>query len=247
MSIKQTIGKVVVGAAAKAFGVGGLASLWDSGEDIRGDKKSSKATRPYSQVGLVFSCVNTLIDGILGLPAAMCTIDDRVIESGPAYDFLFANDKMTWGKFVTETIGHYALTRDVFWIFPDSLGSSPDKILVVSGTQMKAITSNGRASGELVGWEFRGANGERAVFAADEVHQWKNYNPYDKFHGLGPMTAGKNHINYSYAASLFNYSAIENGAELGLILSTEQKLDEDQVRMLRSQMDARHRGAANAK
>lgn len=247
MSIKQTLGKAIVNLATKAFGVSGLARLWDNGDDVDGEKGSSKATKPYKQVGLVFSCVNALIDGILGLPAAISTIDDLIVESGPVYDLLFGNCNMSWGKFVTESIGHYALTRDVFWIFIETDGSRPKEILVVNGSQMHPLTDNSRADGVLLSWEFRGLNGERAKFTTEEVHQWKNFNPYDRFHGLGPAKAAELSINYSYASSLFNMSALENGAELGLILSTDQSLDADQIAMLRSQMDARHKGAGNAK
>ncbi|MCK4958944.1 MAG: phage portal protein [Planctomycetes bacterium] len=247
MSIKETIGKALVSVTAKAFGVSGLAQMWDSGGEIGGKKDSSKADKPYGQVGLVYSCVNTLVDGILGLPAAISTLDDRIVESGPAYDLLFSNPAMSWGNFITQSIGHYALSRDVFWIFTETEGIRPTEILVVSGTQMLPITDDRRASGNLIGWEFRGVNGERAVFGTEEVHQWKNFNPYSKFHGLGPTTAAELSINYSYASSLFNMSALENGAELGLILSTEQKLEKDQIQLLRSQIDSRHRGASKAK
>ena len=96
MSIKETIGKALVSVTAKAFGVSGLAQMWDSGGEIGGKKDSSKADKPYGQVGLVYSCVNTLVDGILGLPAAISTLDDRIVESGPAYDLLFSNPAMSW-------------------------------------------------------------------------------------------------------------------------------------------------------
>lgn len=195
-----------------------LGQLWDSGLDIP-DASSSKPSSPYRQVALVYTCVNKIITAIAGLPLVLSTIDEKIVESGPAYNLLFNNPQTSFMAFITQTVGHYTLSRDVFWVFTDfDSNNQPKEIMVVSGTQMHPITRNRRASGELIGWEFRGSNGERAEFALDEVYQWKNFNPYDKFHGLGPVQACQLNINYGYAADLYNSSALANGAEPGQFL-----------------------------
>jgi len=249
MAVKDMPWYTKIGArVAKTFGIGQAAQMWLAGEDGSGDdKKTATARKPYAQLAIIFACVNELISGIAGLAPVISTGDERIIEGGPVYDALFNNPNMSWTRFVTDTIGHYALTCDVFWVFTERQGPRPKEIMVVSGPQMYPITHNRRVGGILVGWEFRGTGGQRATFGLDEVHQWRNFNPYDRFHGMGPLTAGKLSIDYSYGAGLFNASALNNGAEPGMILTTSGKLDPDQVRMLRSQFDARQRGAANAK
>ncbi len=238
----------VAAAVAKAFGVGQAAQMWLAGEDGAGDdKKTATARKPYAQLAIIFACVNELISGIAGLTPVISTADEKIIEGGPVYDALFNNPNMSWTRFVTDTIGHYALTCDVFWVFTEMQGTRPKEIMVVSGSQMHPITNNRRVDGVLVGWEFRGTGGQRATFSLDEVHQWRNFNPYDRFHGMGPLTAGKLSIDYSYGAGLFNASALNNGAEPGIILTTPGKLQPDQVQMLRSNFDGRQRGPGNAK
>jgi len=242
----MTIKKTIQSWAQKTIGLSQLAQMWLAGEDMP-DAKDSKPSKPYSQVALVYTCVNKLIGSISGLPLILSTLDEKIIESGPAYDLLFNNPAQSWQRFVTQTIGHYALSRDVFWIFTDTEGQKPKEILVVSGTQMHPITHNRMAGGVLIGWEFRGLGGRRATFTPDEVYQWKNFNPYDRFHGLGPVKASELNINYSFAADLYSSNALANAAEPGAILTTTGKLDEDQIRLIRSQFEARHKGAAQAK
>lgn len=232
--------------AQKAFGLSQLAQMWLAGSDMP-DSTSSKPTKPYSQVALVYTCVNKLISSITGLPLVFSTIDEKIIESGPAYDLLFNNPAQSWQKFVTQTIGHYALSRDVFWIFIDTEGLKPKEILVVSGTQMHPITHNRTAGGVLLGWEFKGIGSQDKKFPLNEVYQWKNFNPYDKFHGLGPVKACELNINYSFAADLYSSNALANAAEPGAVLTTTGKLDTDQVQLIRSQFEARHKGAGQAK
>ena len=246
MKVKEQIGLMLVKGITKTFGISQYAKMWLAGADMP-DGESAKPTRPYKQVGLVFACVRKLIDSMLGLPLVLSDIDERIIESGAAYDLLFNNPAMSWERFVTEAIGHYSLSSDVFFIFLDSVPAGPGEIMLVSGVQMHPVTHNRRADGELIGWQFRGTAGQRANFGIDEVYQWKNFNPYDRFHGLAPVTAAELDINYSFAAGLYNSSTLVNGAEPGAILTTQGRLDDDQVRMLRSQFDSRHKGAGQAK
>jgi len=243
MNMKQKIGRWF---AAKAFGLSQYAQMWLTGQDMP-NNTSGKPTRPYAQVELVFACVNKLIDGIAGLPLMLSTEDDRIVESGPAYDILFNNPTMSFARFVTQSIGHYALSRDVFWIFSDIEGTQQKEIMIVPGAQMKPVTDNRRVDGDLIGWEFIGRGGRRVWLDTKQVHQWKNFNPHDRFHGLGPATASDLSIGYSYAASMFNTSSLQNAAEPGAILTTQGSLDPDQVNMLRDQFEARHKGPGQAK
>lgn len=235
-------------AARKDFTIGlsQFHQLFDKSSWVDGDS-SSAPWRPYSQVELVFRCVEELVNAVQGLSLVLSTIDNKVIESGPQYEILFNNPLLSWEKFIIATVGHYALSRDVFWVFTDMEGIRPKEIAVVSGTQMHPITHNRRTDGQLIGWEFRGAGGQLVKYSIDEVYQIKNFNPYDRFHGIGPTSAAKLSINYSYAASLFNTSALDNAAEPGLILTGAQGLTPEEVKLLREQFDARHRGAAHAK
>jgi len=232
--------------AQKSYGLSQFAQMFAMGFDSA-DNKDSKPTRPYSQVELVYACVNKLIAGVQGMPAVISTLDDKIIESGPVWELLFKNPLMSWTKFVTETIGHYALSCDVFWVFTETQGRRPKEIMVISGTQMHPVTHNRRPNGVLIGWEFRGRSAEREFFSLDECYQWKNFNPYDRFHGIGPATASKYSIDYSFAAALYNASALANGAEPGIILTAPGNLEAEQINKLRSQFDARHRGASRAK
>ncbi len=243
--LKAAIDKQIE-SAKKGISLGQLARLWDTGQSLV-DGSSSKPKYPYKQVELVFACINKLISSVSGLPPVISNIKEQIIESGPAYDLLFKSPSLSWERFVTETIGHYALSRDVFWVFTDMAGRQPKEITVISGTQMHPVTHDRTAGGILLGWEFRGTGGHRATFTLDEVWQWKNFNPYDPYHGIGPAAAAKLSINYSYAASLFNTSALDNGAEPGIILTMPGSPGEEQIRMMRSQFDSRYAGAGNAK
>lgn len=253
MGLKQQIGYQLLKGVDKAFGLGALARLWDSGRDLITETEG-KASDPYKQVALVYTCVNELIKGIQSLPLVLSTIDEDIVESGPVYELLF-NRRQNWSQFVEQAIGQYALTRDVFFLFVDELGQPAScfgcgdvaDIIVAPGSQMYPVTDTGTSRGELIGWELWGLTGKRITFTVDECHQWKNFNPYSRFHGLGPIEAARNDINYDFAASLYNASALANGTEPGPIFTLPGNPDPDQVRAFLSNVEARHRGPGKTK
>jgi HK97 family phage portal protein len=243
MNLKEHIGAVAVKYVAKAFGLSEALRLFISGGDMN-DSNSAKATSPYSQVSLVYTCVNKLINSVMGLPLVLSTIDEKIVESGPAYDLLFNNPYLSWSRFVTESIGNYAIYRDVFWIFTDD---PKKKIIIVPGNRMRALTVDGSVNGDLVAWEFRDYNGQLAIKSLDEIWHWKNFNPYSRHKGLGPATAAEQNINYTFAAELLNASALANGAELGVVVSLPGNPTSDQVNLFRDSFESRQTGPAKAR
>ena len=244
--LKAGIDSQVEKAITKSYGTSQLAQLWASGMDMPESRRRT-ATKPYSQVELVFACVNKLIANVMALPLVLSTIDEKIIESGEVWDVLFNNPLMSFETFIRETVGHYALSRDVFWVFTDMVGRRPKEIFVVSGTQMHPITHNRRPDGDLIGWEFTGAGGRRAEYTPDEVWQLRNFNPYDRFHGSGPLSAAKQNIDYDYIASMFETSSLQNGAEPGIILTHTGSMDKEQKDAFVGNFDARHGGPDKAR
>lgn len=242
--LKAGIDRQVIAARQKAS-IGAAARWFELGLDPP-DSRTGRPDKPYSQVELVFVCVTKLIAAIQALPLVLSTADDKIVESGPVYDLFFNNAKLSWPVFVRDTIGHYALTGDVFWVFTDTVGTRPTEITVVSGSQMHPVTHNRQPDGVLLGWEFRSGS-QRVIFSPDELHQWKNFNPYDRFHGAGPVDAADRSIHYDHAASLFNTACLDNGAEPGLILTAPAGVSEDDVERLRTEFMARHAGPDKAK
>jgi HK97 family phage portal protein len=235
-----------VESAATKYGMSQYAKMWLAGLD-EGDRIRSKPVTPYSEVELVYTCINKLIAGVAAMPPVFSTIDEKIIESGPVYDILLKNPATTWDRFVSDSIGFYCLYGEVFWVFTNLVGTSPKEIRVVSPLRMTPITDNHLPDGELLGWEFHATGGQHIPLSLFEVYQWKGFNPNDRHRGIGPLKAAANNINYSFAAALYNASTLANGAEPGVILTAPGNLDTDRLALLRSQFDSRHRGAGQAK
>jgi HK97 family phage portal protein len=215
----------------------------------RADQDQGRPRHVYRQVEIVFACVEKLIDGVLGLPLMLSTTDDRIIESGPVYDRIFNNPHCTREELIFQWVGSWALFRDVFIVYGTAVGMEEGDFMIVPGPQMHAVTHDGTAGGRLIAWEFRGLYGERARFAPAEVHQTRNYNPYDKYHGTGPATACYNAIDFCHAVVQHSANSLRNGADPGAILTVPQgvKLLDEEKNYLTANFDARQAGPLKAK
>ena len=227
----------------KSFPISQAAQTWLAGGDVDGDMPD-RPTKPMAQNEWVYACINAIITAARGVQMTLATGDDTLVESGEAYDLLFNNPEMPFENFITETIGHFAMSREVYWVFPDLNVQRPTSILVVGKDQLKPCIR----SGILLGWDLHKPNGDKVPYMLNEVWPIADFNPYSTIHGLGPDVAGKLAISSSYQASLLNESTMANGGKVGNVITTGPgvRLDETQIRMLRSQFEARHKGARNA-
>jgi HK97 family phage portal protein len=85
---------------------------------------------------------------------------------------------------------------------------------------------------QLVGWRYSGF-GHNAplaaqVFLPEEVWFEKLPNPFDPWRGMPPLYVAETAAKADFAAGAFMKGLIENNADLGVVVRTDQQLDEAQ-------------------
>lgn len=220
-----------------------LGRLWDLGLDIEGSG-SSRPTRPVEQIEWVYACLMLIVRTARNIQLVLSTPGDKVIESGPAWDFLFANREQPFMDFVSDTVGYLSLHNEVYWITLDSVGEAPKRLMVAGRDTCKPVIRRG----ELVGYELRLPGGRRIPLFIEDVYAIVDFNPYDRHRGIGPLDSAKLAISTSYQATLLNEATLANGARIGIVLTVPPgvKVDEDQKLAMKAEFAARHGGARNA-
>jgi HK97 family phage portal protein len=244
MQILTNIKNFFTNVKAMTMPLSQLGKAWDMGMNLFGqNNRNGGPTRPYSQVDWVWICVNLLIDVASSIQLMISTVDDEVVESGPAYDFLFNNPDFKFIDIFEQTVGFYALFREVYWIILESNDLTPTKILVAGPQQCQPVIENG----VLTGYKLQVGHKTIPLYEED-VHVIKNFNPHDPHRGLGPLTAGKLSISSSYQATQYSEATLANGARISTVLTTPQgvKLDDDERKALKAQFESSHKGARNA-
>lgn len=235
--------KQLTTATEKDYGISTLAELWKRGIDVE-NAPAERPRRPYSQVSWVYICLNKILDTASGISLVLSLLNDDIVESGPAYDFLFANEKMPLDEFLQQTIGYLALFKECYWIYLGRNGIAPTDIMVAGPDQLKPVVRNG----VLVGYELRLPGRNRIPLFEEDVHPLLGFNPDSVFHGIGPLLPGSVTISSSYQAALYNEASLANGARVSTVLTVPPgvKLAPEEIEMYKAQFKATHGGARNA-
>jgi len=220
-----------------------LARLWDLGLDTT-DSSSSRPTRPAEQIEWVYACLMMIIRTCRDIQLVLSTTGDKVVESGPAYEFLFNNPDQPYMDFMSDTLGYLSLHNEVYWITIDSDGLRPKRLLVAGRDTCKPVLRRG----VLVGYDLKAPEGRRIPLFLEDVYPLIDFNPYSQYHGIGPLDSAKLAISTSYQATLLNEATLANGARIGVILTVPPgvKMDPDEKAAMKAEFSARHGGARNA-
>jgi Phage portal protein len=100
---------------------------------------------------------------------------------------------------------------------------------------------------ELVGWRYTGGGPNTPllsqVFLPEEIWFEKLPNPFDFWRGLSPLAVAATATRSDFAAGSFMNGLIENNADLGLIVRTDQQLSEQQRAQVVAELRSRKRRA----
>ena len=227
-------------AGQKALSLDAAVSRWLGGR-LEG-QTPARPTRPYAQNEWVYACIEAIMTAAGSIQLMLSTATDEIVESGPQYDALFRNPAMSFEKFLTETVGFYALDRTVYWLFDRP--TNPTQVLVVGKRQLKPVVRRG----VLAGWYLLHEDGAQEAVLLDEVYPIAGFNPYaiSPLAGVGPADVAKLAISSAYQAALLNESALANGGKLGPLITVPGSMTEDEKRFIISQFEARHGGPGNA-
>ena len=104
--------------------------------------------------------------------------------------------------------------------------------------------------GELIGWRYTGLGPntplESQVFLPEEVWFEKLPNPFDFWRGMPPLFTATLPAKTDFAAASFMHGLIDNNADLGVIVRTDQPLNDSQQQQIIAHLRQRKRRAGTA-
>ncbi len=211
--------------------------------------RSGKLTDPFTENVWVYRCVMSWGTNVSTLPLLLKQGDRKqseIVESHELVDLLAkpCPTHMTTEDFFLGTIISLGLDGEFFWIKESGTerrvrpGEVPRELWLVQPGRMKEKVT--RREG-LVGWEYD--VGDRKIpYMPHEVIHGRFVNPRDPYRGLAPLKAATLEAEIDHAAATFNKAFFDNGAEVGVVLSTPQNLSKKQRDRELKIFEERHSG-----
>jgi phage portal protein BeeE len=240
-------------------------ALWLRGGDD--GQPGPVLTNAYQQVPWVFRSINAIAEQVANIPFVFSAGErgrETLITKGPLLDFYeqphpYINRFQYWELRIIWLM----LRGECFRvpIYEDSSSSSSSssgpshipyrgsrlkKVLMLDPAQIQHIVENH----ELIGWRYTGSGKnspiESQIFLPEEVWFEKLPNPFDFWRGLPPLYIAELAARTDFAAASFMRGLMENNADLGVVVRTDQQLSEDQRAQIMAALRDRKRKAGTA-
>ena len=125
-------------------------------------------------------------------------------------------------------------------------GRRPKTVIFVDPSHMHHVVEDH----QLIGWRYTGQGRlgplDSQVFLPEEVWFEKLPNPFDFWRGMPPLLTADLAAKTDFAAASFMRGLMENNADLGVIVRTDQQLSQDQRAQVLAALRDRKRRAGTA-
>jgi len=224
-------------------------SAWLRGDDYGQNLLSN----PYAQVAWVYRAINAIAEQVANIPfrfAAIAEGKDR-ITTGALQEFYNRPHPRLNGFQYWELRVMWLMLRGECFRVP-VFGSGPhgrpvlERVMILDPARFQHIVQDG----ELMGWRYQSIGREDVlesqVLVPEEVWHERLPNPFDHWRGLAPLSVVACASASDYAAGQYMKGLMENNGDAGVIVRTDEQLDEAQREQLLESLRERKRGVGTA-
>lgn len=138
---------------------------------------------------------------------------------------------------------HEELTGETFWVLDTETTGFPTSMWYVRPDRMEPVPD---PDDYLIGWIYKGPNGESVPLKVDEVILEKRPDPIDQYRGAGPVASIMPNVQQQRYATEYQRNLFLNGADPGGVITVPNRLDDRQFDELIDRWRESHRGVARA-
>lgn len=237
---------------------------WNTNANLQGGGNSDPAAymRAYSSSGTVYSIVSMLArqtakkqwhlyreapkDGRVRYTTGDKGSDQRteVLQHQAMSVWNKPNSFMTGFMLREMAQTHLDLTGEAYLVAQrDGRVTFPTGLWPVRPDRMEPIPSTEKY---LAGYVYRGPNGEAVPLQIDEVIQIKYPNPFDPYHGLGPIQSILVDIDAAKYSAAWNRNFFLNSATPGGVIEVDKRLSDEEWNEFTDRWRESHRGMGAA-
>lgn len=197
---------------------------------------SGKVHDPYTQIPIVYACINTKAMNICRLPILIYK-GDRLIESGDPVNLMRrVNPQVSGRDFIYKMVSGINLKGNAYAYWDDIKANLPQYMIPIDTCKPK---KNG--NGWITSYEL-GSGRSTVTRPREQVLHVRYYSHNDMAEGTSPLKPLKKKIELAYAADKYNAAFFENDATPATAFTTDKILPEQELNRLKHELIARREG-----
>jgi len=200
--------------------------------------------KPYEYQVWVYSCVSMIANNLSSLGKYIYNkrTEER-IDDHPVLDLFTRTNAETFGETFWESVVIHLMLEGQLFILPDDMqdlaaGQIPRELYLTKDKYMKAKSNQNNI---IDVWKY--TPGQKDIpYTTNQLIRVRLYNPYDKTKGMPPLLAAMPTIIQDANATSYTANFFKNNCQIGGVLSTGEKLTEEQAKFIASQFSDKYSG-----
>lgn len=211
-----------------------------------------KAKRQFLRAyrGIVMACIQAIAEDVAQYEARYMKQDNRngkLTEYQHQFNKVLErpNPRMT-SKFdlFVATQSFIELVGNAYWYLSVEERSRKVREIYVMRPDRVSVATD-KATGDIIGYTFRGDDGTDVPLDIDEVQHFKTFNPEDDYYGIGTVEGGILYIETEEDSSVFQRNFIKNQASPSGILTINGKIEKEQFNKVKAAWKEKTEGLQN--
>ncbi|MBI5522919.1 MAG: phage portal protein [Desulfarculus sp.] len=217
---------------------------------LGGSGLASRAQQLQAYQGWVYAAVNAIAGRVAGMPLRLFARTPagpgpEVLEH-PLLDLLARpNPIMTSRQLRFTLVTHLELTGMAFALAMDNALGRPAELWPLNPADLIEIQTGSDTRQAITGFRFQVPGGQAVTFAPGEVLYLRHPSPTSLIYGMSPIAAMAHAFDIDLAVRVYQRNFFRNSARPEVVLSTDQRLTEEEARRLLTRWNQKHQGLAH--
>lgn len=215
------------------------------GSDLTGRARQIKAYQ-----GWVFAAVNAIAQRVSSVPLKLFLQNEQgagpEVAGHPVLDlFNRPNPIMTRRQFRFTLVTHLELTGMAFVLMVDNALGRPAELWPLSPADLIEIKAGDNTTRPITGFVFQGPGGKQVRYRPEEILYFRHPSPKSLIYGTGPIEAMAHAYDIDLAVRVYQKNFFRNAARPEVVLSTDQRLTDQEARRILTRWNQKHQGLAH--
>ncbi|MBU1275209.1 MAG: phage portal protein [Proteobacteria bacterium] len=213
---------------------------------LGGVASGGRARQLAAYQGWVFAAVSTIARRMAGVPLRLHQGQGLEVSAHPVLDLLARPNPLLTGRELRYTLAlHLELTGMAFVLVLNNALGRPAELWPLNPADLIEISTGEDTRQPITAFVFSGPGGKRAAYRPGEMLYFRHPSPSSLVYGASPIEAMAHAFDIDLAVRIYQRNFFRNSARPEVVLSTDQRLTEDEARRVLTRWRQKHQGLAH--